>query len=219
MPAESGNTLLIQFAKAPERGRVKSRMLPDLSPDQALDLHCELVLWTTRQLVTSGLGTVQLAVAGDTDHPLFDNCVALGAAQVVAQVGEDLGERMYQALQLGLQSFEKVLLVGSDCPRLDRDYLAQALDALENVEVVLGPASDGGYVLIGATVIGSTVFEGIDWGTSSVFSQTTRRLDAAQISWSDLPARQDIDRPDDLPHWEAVKKEMDWPLPRFAVGD
>jgi hypothetical protein len=207
MPPEARRTLLVQFAKSPVRGGVKSRMVPHLSPDQALALHCELVRWTTRRLVESALGPVQVAVAGDMAHAVFVEAVALGAGEVVPQSGADLGERMYRALAAGLRKFDKVLLVGSDCPGLDRAYLHAAQSALDGAEVVLGPAVDGGYVLIGAKSISPTVFCRIDWGTSSVFRQTTERLDEAGVSWLSVAARRDIDRPEDLPYWQAVRAE------------
>lgn len=78
----AGDTLLLQFARSPVPGAVKTRMLPTLSPQQACDLHCELVLWTCRRLLDSGLGTVELAVAGDLGAPLFEECLGLGASRL-----------------------------------------------------------------------------------------------------------------------------------------
>jgi rSAM/selenodomain-associated transferase 1 len=205
MPPEAGKTLLVQFAKAPVPGEVKSRMIPHLTPDEAMALYCDLVRWTSRNLVNARLGPVQLAVAGDTSDALFDGCRLLGVAGVVQQSGEGLGERMYRALRAGLETYEAVVLVGSDCPGLDRAYLAEAVASLARVQVVLGPAFDGGYVLIGATKITPEIFRGIDWGSSSVFRQTTGRLAEAGIDWAALPKQRDVDRPEDLPHWEAMR--------------
>jgi rSAM/selenodomain-associated transferase 1 len=205
MPPERAQTLLIQFAKSPAAGKVKTRMIPHLTPQQALHLHCDLVCWTTRCLVGAQLGPVQLAVAGDPLHPLFTTCRALGACGVIPQSGEGLGERMYLALRAGLETFDTVVLVGSDCPGLDRAYLADAVAALARVKVVLGPAADGGYVLIGASEITPDVFRDIEWGTASVYPRTTERLERQGLSWAALPVRRDVDRPADLPHWEALR--------------
>jgi len=186
-------TLLVQFAREPRPGHVKTRMLPHLSAHQACDLHRELVLWTCARLVESGLGEVEVCVAGDTQDPLFDRCRSLAAARVSAQAGEDLGARM---------------LVGSDCPALSAGYLWRAAAALEEAPVVIGPAVDGGYVLIGATRIEAAVFAGIVWGGSEVFAATRRNLDAAGIDYRSLPALADVDRPDDLPAWEAIRDNV-----------
>jgi uncharacterized protein len=112
---------------------------------------------------------------------------------------------MYNALVAGLERFERVVLVGSDCPSIDRDYLHQALLALEQDDIVLGPAADGGYTLVGARRVPREMFEGISWGTGAVFSETTLRLQRSGVAWSALPVLTDIDRPGDLPAWTALR--------------
>ena len=206
MSSKVDTTLLVQFAKSPVRGQVKSRMIPHLTADEALALHCDLVRWTTRNLVNAQLGPVHVAVAGDTSHSLFETCRALGAAGVTQQSGNGLGERMYRALRAGLARFDAVVLVGSDCPGLDRAYLAEAVASLARVKVVLGPAVDGGYVLIGATEITPEIFREVNWGSSSVFQQTTGRLSEMGIKWAELSMQRDVDQPEDLPHWEAIRE-------------
>lgn len=207
MPAEAPATLLIQFARAPLAGQVKTRMIPTLSATEACDLHCALVRWTARQLVASGVGPVQLAVTSDAQHPLFQDCLAYGVGEVLLQRGADLGERMFHALSDALACFERVILVGSDCPGLDGPYLAQAVTALDQAPLVLGPAQDGGYVLIGARRIARELFEGIDWGSDHVYQQTVSLLAALGWNWQSLPEKVDIDRPEDLPQWHALVQQ------------
>jgi rSAM/selenodomain-associated transferase 1 len=197
--------LLIQFARAPVPGQVKTRMIPHLTPQQACDLHSELVLRTCRQLLASQLGETELSVAGDVQLPLFQQCRALGIGRISQQQGHDLGQRMFRAIHAGLQAYERVLLVGSDCPAIDRAYLAQALQALERAPVVLGPAMDGGYVLFGATRVSAQWFEGIEWGSSRVFSDTVQKLRESGAEWLALPELADVDRPEDIPAWERLK--------------
>jgi glycosyltransferase A (GT-A) superfamily protein (DUF2064 family) len=112
---------------------------------------------------------------------------------------------MYNALVAGLDRFERVVLVGSDCPSIDRDYLNQALAALDQVDIVLGPAADGGYTLVGVRRVPREMFEGISWGTAAVFTETTLRLQWSGVAWSALPVLNDIDRPGDLPAWTALR--------------
>lgn len=210
---EPGSLLLIQFAREPVAGEVKTRMMPELSALQACDLHCELVRWTCGQLVDSGIGPVELAVAGDPGHPLFS--ALPGLAGIARQRGGDLGERMYRALADGLRRYRKVLLVGSDCPFIDGDYLAAAEAALDARSLVLGPAEDGGYVLVGAACTGTgrtgtgtvcrEMFENISWGSDSVCAQTRERLRQLDHQWAELPVLADIDRPADLPRWRALQ--------------
>lgn len=199
-------TLFIQFARSPVPGKVKTRMQPHLSPAQACQLHSELVLRTCHTLVGAGLGAVELSVAGDTVHPLFEHCRALGLSALTAQAGDDLGDNMYCAIRNGLARYDTVILVGSDCPALDKSYLLGALDALTRAPVVLGPATDGGYVLIGARQIGPQIFAGVPWGTERVYDETTLRLRQLGWEWGALPPLADIDRPEDLQQWELLRR-------------
>ena len=185
-------------------GLVKTRMLPELSPQQACELHRELVYWTSEVLAHSHLGRVELSVAGNTASPLFRQCEDLGVKSVRRQSGKDLGERMYNALADGLERHEKVILVGSDSPQLDREYLREAIAALDYSDVVLGPAEDGGYVLIGVRALDRRWFEEVDWGTETVFADTVARFELTGANWQRLSVLQDIDRPEDLPIWRAI---------------
>jgi uncharacterized protein len=205
MDVNSDSLLLIQFSRAPQEGRVKTRMLPYLSAAQACALHCELTLWTCRQLLDSGLGEVELSVTGDVQNALFSCCLAMGVTRVSQQSGADLGQRMYHAIQRGLEQHASVILVGSDCPGIDSSYLRQAVDALRTASVVVGPATDGGYVLLGARAITEDIFRDMPWGSDQVYVKTGLALQRAGINWVELPGLTDIDRPEDLAVWQALQ--------------
>jgi rSAM/selenodomain-associated transferase 1 len=207
MADKPNSTMLIQFARAPVVGQVKTRMTPDLTPQQACELHCELVLWTSATLAGSGVGETRLSVAGAAAHPLFTRCLELGVNKILQQRGADLGERMYRAIHAGLQRYTNVILVGSECPAIDGAYLAQALRALDRAPLVLGPAQDGGYVLIGAREIHRGLFEDIPWGTEHVYSKTIEAIGKLGLSWTALTALADVDRPEDLAAWHALRSE------------
>jgi len=117
---------LVQFAREPVPGRVKTRMQPALGPDGACELHRELTLWTLRTLCASDIGSVELSVAGDVGHPFFDECATQGEFALTTQPEGDLGARMYAALSANLARAHKVILVGSDCPAIDGEYLHYA---------------------------------------------------------------------------------------------
>ena len=160
----------------------------------------EAAITMTRMAKERGC-TVILCGADATDHALFAACLAQGARAIRRQRGADLGERMYHALAAGLARYERVLLVGSDCPAIDAAYLHRALQVLDDVPVVLGPALDGGYVLIGVRSVDPALFAGIAWGQPTVYAETVARLRRLGVDWTALPALPDIDRPADLVHW------------------
>ncbi|MGB1141962.1 MAG: TIGR04282 family arsenosugar biosynthesis glycosyltransferase [Halioglobus sp.] len=205
LAAPPGSVLLLQFARSPVVGGVKTRLVPALGEAGACELHCELVSWTCRTLVGAALGDVEIHVAGDMEHALFRDCLDAGAARLMPQRGADLGARMHNALAGALARAERVVLVGSDCPAIDREYFEEALAALERAPVVLGPAMDGGYVLIGASAIDPGIFRDVAWGTGQVLAQTIERLRQLGWRWEELQALADIDRPEDLTAWQAVQ--------------
>lgn len=204
MAVDPSAVLLIQFARKPREGEVKTRMMPQLSAAQACQLHTQLLTWTCDALLASGAGDVQLCVT-ELDHPVFDSCLRRGVASLSLQCQGDLGERMYAAIRAGLTRYAKVILVGSDCPAIDSAYINRAVEALDSNQVVLGPAMDGGYVLIGAAVIKESLFAGMAWGTDSVYQQTVNALDEAGLVWRALESLADIDRPEDIPLWDAIR--------------
>ena len=197
--------LLIQFAKAPVLGQVKTRMQPVLSEKQSLDLHCQLVrrIHETIHCETinkEALCQSQLWVSGENCNDFFQSLRPL--PDIKYQLGDNLGERMHSAIVAGLNHKGAVVLIGSDCPAINSDYLRDALVALDSVDVVLGPAEDGGYVLIAMKKAESKVFEGVDWSTSHVLQQTRANLTALVLSHHELPLLNDIDCPEDLIHLE-----------------
>ena len=208
MANEQAGCLLIQFARAPLVGRVKTRLIPALTPEQACDLHCRLVLRTSGMLVRAGLGPVHLAVAGDLGYPLFRACLELGVSSLEPQRGIDLGQRMQHAIDRGLEQYSRVVLVGSDCPDMEAGYLARAVAGLDRTPVVLGPADDGGYVLVAVRVRHARLFAEIPWGTSEVLATTRRRLEESNLEWLELESLADIDRPEDLTGREYLLSQL-----------
>jgi rSAM/selenodomain-associated transferase 1 len=202
MSYEFPDALLIQFAKAPQLGQVKTRMQPVLSLEQSLALHCQLVQRVHQTLHAEGLCHSQLWITGVDDSGFFQSLKP--RPEVKHQHGDDLGERMFSSIAAGLEHRSAVVLIGSDCPAITSDYLRTALCALSRVDVVLGPAADGGYVLVGMKKAEREIFAGVAWGTSRVLQQTRERLRAIKRSCFELPVLNDIDRPEDLIHLDSV---------------
>ena len=193
--------LIVQFAKAPRDGFVKTRMQPYLNVHEARSLHESLVKYCSRQLVLSGLANVQLWVDFDPGHALFQFCKGIGIQEIQVQCGSDLGERMFDCFRRTLSDYRSVVLVGSDCPDIDTDYLTAAFSALESVPLVFGPAFDGGYVLIGAKEINKELFQDIHWGRDSVLSQSKKNAKRLGFATKTLDALRDLDRPQDLEYY------------------
>jgi len=198
------NARIVQFAKIPIAGHVKTRLIPALGEEGALQLHQQLVRHTWRSLNTAQLARVELWRDQNIASSFFDDLSPPVNSGHVQQ-GADLGERMASAVVTVLERCDAVLIVGSDCPQLDAAYIESALQALyESSEVVLGPASDGGYVLIGMRRAVSQLFVDIDWGSDRVLGQTRCRLQALECSWHELSERWDVDRPEDLQQLQAL---------------
>ena len=136
--------------------------------------------------------------------PLFRWLAARWPLDLHIQVGQDLGARLAHAARSALTRAAAVILVGADCPELSPDYLGAALAALEQQDAVLGPALDGGYVLLGLRAVDDTLFERMPWGSDRVAALTGQRLDALGWRWSSLACLRDIDRPEDLVHLPAA---------------
>jgi len=196
------DSCLIQFAKAPLQGQVKTRMQSALGENGCLKLHKFLVEHQLSQHHQSGVSDFELWCSAE--HPFFDQLVAETLVEktrvpVYVQQGEDLGQRMFNAFLDRFQQYSYVILIGSDCPFLDNDYVIDAIDRLKHgVPAVFGPATDGGYVLIGLSRLDASLFEGVQWGTDQVMAQTRGRLKALDWQWEELPHLSDIDRPEDL---------------------
>jgi rSAM/selenodomain-associated transferase 1 len=122
------------------------------------------------------------------------------------QDGNGLGERMLHAFeQTWQQGVNRVLLIGSDCPAITASIIHQGLDQLCTHDLVLGPAVDGGYYLVGLRANAQRyelLFKNIDWGTGQVLQQTLHQAEQAGLSSTLLPTLHDIDRPEDLVHFD-----------------
>lgn len=191
---------LLVMAKTPEAGRVKTRMTRGpgaLDPEQAAALHeacCVDVLtrdypWAERRA---------LWVRGALDHRLWRDAESDGW-HVAPQLGADLGANLTDAFDhaFGAGATSAVVL-GTDSPDLPDVLLADAFGALDRVDVVLGPSFDGGYYLAGTSRPAPSLFEGIDWGTPMVLSQTLQRCAVRGLDVELLPFWYDLDEVADL---------------------
>jgi uncharacterized protein len=179
------------FARWPEPGKAKTRLIPALGAEGAATLYARLLELTVREARTSGL-PFHLRITGD-DPARFREW--LGDDLDVRDQGDgDLGEKLARVPTPGL-------MIGSDCPGLTAALLRDAADALATHEAVIGPADDGGYWLLGLRDPCRDLFTEMAWSTPQVFPETMRRLDALGIAPYMLPELTDIDTGDDLEAW------------------
>ena len=182
------------MAKASVAGTVKTRLVPRLGEWGAARLQTRLTRQAVRTALAARCGEVQLHVTPRIHAPWKSWGVALKS-----QRGRDLGERMYRALAAALRRYSAALLIGTDCPVLRPQDLRRATRLLRGgCDVVLSPAEDGGYALIGARRVSWRLFDGIAWGESGVYAQTVERLRALGYRWRALCRVWDVDRPEDL---------------------
>jgi rSAM/selenodomain-associated transferase 1 len=198
---------IIVFAKAPDPGTVKTRLIPALGAQGAATLHEKLVRHTLATVTQPNLCAVELWCAPSPSlvwpHPFFARCQNDFPVGLRQQCGDDLGARMHHALDTALQKYSYAIVIGTDCPALTASYLQEALDNLrQGKNAVLGPAQDGGYVLMGVRQSHPRLFSGVAWGTASVLNETRARLAALNWQWQELAEQWDIDRPEDLSRLE-----------------
>lgn len=197
--SDADECVLLVFAKAPVLGAVKTRLCPPLSQQQALELYRRLLWRSLETAVSAGLGPVELCCAPDIGGPFFDTCRVHFGLQLKAQEPGDLGVKMRSALEAALTRADRAILIGTDCPAITASYLRTAARALTaDNNIVLGPAEDGGYGLVGVTRMVADIFTDIPWGTALVMNATVGRLRANGGLWRELPPIWDVDRPEDL---------------------
>lgn len=193
------DAVLMIFCKAPVPGQVQTRLIPELTCEQAAELHIELSTTTLQRAVQSNLCPVQLWCSPTTGHKFFNESAANYPLVLRQQQGADLGERMHRAFCLAFADYSHALLIGCDCPSLTGQDLEQALTVLnrEN-EVVLAPAEDGGYVLIGLKRPQPELFDNMPWGTARVIDETRNRIARHRLRHHELREQWDLDTPKDL---------------------
>lgn len=184
---------LVLFARYPVAGMAKTRLIPAIGADGAADVHRCLTERTIATL-TGHNAIVELRYTGGTREEFT---TWLGdEISFEPQVEGDLTDRLLDALDPA-----PVIFFGADTPDLGRHHVAAAIEALENAEVVIGPASDGGYYLIGVSGRHDYLFRDMRWSTEHVLPDTLARLSERGIEPVMLETLSDCDRPEDLVRW------------------
>lgn len=192
-------SVVLLFVKAPVRGQVKSRLAAAVGEEAAVALYENFIFDTLEQMERTGYPIRIFVYPADAIEVVSS---WLGKEHVcLPQTGNDLGERMEQALEHAFsEGWGRAVLIGSDLPDLPAEIINGAFTALETSDAVIGPAADGGYYLIGFNREGLPrhVFHNIEWSTETVFRETTDLLRAARLRVHVLPQWHDVDTIDDL---------------------
>lgn len=187
------------FARAPVPGQTKTRLISALGPEGAADLATQMLRQALRVALEADVGPVTLWAAGDAEHPLLRQLAHEAGVKIQPQADGDLGERMWRALAaMQTAACPRSLVIGSDVPALQATHLQDAARSLGRHDVVLLPADDGGYVLIGCNASPSAPFRDVAWGTGRVLEQTRRRCQTSGLCLWEGPTLWDVDRPEDL---------------------
>lgn len=185
---------LIIFQKNLILGSVKTRLAKSVGESEALEIYKKLVELTHKS--TEGLEAQIFLFFSDfvSQAELKENWIGM------IQSKGDLGEKMSNAFEKVFENgFEKVLIIGTDCPHISLELLNLAFENLSNSDIVLGPAEDGGYYLLGMKKLHSNLFQNMVWSTPSVLQETIERADSENLKVSLLPKLADVDTIED---WE-----------------
>jgi uncharacterized protein len=185
------------LAKAPIPGYAKTRLIPAIGAHAAAVLQERLTEQTVQTALAAGIGAVTLWCAPDGTHGSFRDLATRFPVTLARQPDGDLGGRMLAAF-VG----EPTVVIGSDCPALTPQHLREVANALREADVVLIPAEDGGYVLIGARAPHPDLFAGITWGADTVLTETRQRISALGLKAIELSPLWDVDSENDLARME-----------------
>ncbi len=195
---------LVIFAKAPIPGQVKTRLCPPLTADEAATLHGSFVL-DLLERTKAAMAKFKLpldrylACSPSSTHVFFKIMEERQGVRLIDQVGDDLGTRMTQAFEtLFARGYGRILVTGTDVPTLPFDYFKQALALLETHDLVLGPAFDGGYYLIGLRHAAPELFAGIPWSSERVLAMTQEKATSLGLKSATIGPWRDVDTIDDL---------------------
>jgi uncharacterized protein len=200
---------LMLLTRYPQPGRTKTRLIPHLGAEGAAQLQRHM----TEYLIRRGLEL-------ERRHRLSFEVHFTGSSlhQIRQWLGQEityrpqceghLGQRLAFAFDQGFATGRtRLLAIGSDCPAISEPQVTTALHLLQQHDLVLGPALDGGYYLIGLSQMIPELFEGISWGSERVLEETVAIASHLNLSTAFLDPLPDIDRPEDLPIWEKIQAE------------
>jgi uncharacterized protein len=193
---------LIIFIKNPEKGKVKTRLAATMGEDLALDIYRQLLAQTYSLSIQTD---ASVFIFYSDEIPANDEWVDKVFDKSLQQ-GSDLGERMHHAFtEVSKKGFHHIVIIGSDCPQLDQEILEDAFKKLQEFDVVIGPARDGGYYLLGMKNICRELFNGKSWSSNILLEETLEECHQKGLTHYLLTELSDIDHETD---WEEHLQKM-----------
>lgn len=188
---------IIIFVKNPQLGKVKTRLAATVGDDIALTIYHKLCEYTRK--ITQSINAEHIVFYSDFIEDRDGWSLDFYKKEV--QIGKDLGERMFNAFKMIESKYSKCIIIGSDCATLEEKILTEAFELLDLNDVVIGPAEDGGYYLLGMKRAYKSVFEQIEWSSETVFDATISKIEHLNLKYALLPTLSDIDTEYD---WQKV---------------
>ena len=193
--------IILCFCKHPEPGIVKSRLAKDIGNEHSAEIY-KLLLDETLKSISNFKAKTYLYCYPDIDHPILRQHKDKYKLSLEKQCEGDLGMKMFHAITNHLSKNSNVVLIGSDCLEINASYIQKAFELLNSgYEIVLGPAIDGGYALIGANNINELIFQDIAWSTSKVLKQTQKKINNLDWKYSCLDKVRDLDTLEDFQYF------------------
>jgi uncharacterized protein len=195
-------TALIVFQKNEILGKVKTRLASTLGHEEALKIY-QILVAHTHQVIQSLVVDTYIFFS---DYIPKDYEIQASNFYFQVQNGKDLGDRMKNAFEfLFSNGYERVLIIGTDCATLKAIHIETAIQKLDLVAVVIGPAEDGGYYLLGMNNLVPSLFADMEWSTEDVLKETINRLTQEGLSYDIIETLSDVDRKED---WDKVKMKF-----------
>ncbi len=192
------NNAVIIFVKTPVLGKVKTRLAATIGDEKALDIYLQLLSHTLLS-VKEIMADVFVYFSDTIDENIFE---FENIFFKKVQTGHNLGERMQHAFEEVFDLwYDNIVIIGTDCSGIDLNLLDESFEVLDNADVVIGPAADGGYYLLGMKKLYPKLFQNINWSTASVLSSTIDSCKVQNLTHLLLPILHDIDEEKDLVHF------------------
>jgi hypothetical protein len=193
---------ILIFAKAPAAGAVKTRLIPRTGAAGAAQFAQRMLRFTCAEALAVPGARAELCTSPDPGDAAWRGRIPAGV-ETSDQGSGELGERLARATKRAIDAGESAILIGSDCPALERKRLKSAVDALQEVDAFIHPALDGGYALLALRRFSPDLFSGIAWSTSAVAEETLKRIHSLGWSYAVGEKLRDIDEPADYDAWLA----------------
>lgn len=202
-------TAFIIFGRYPLAGKVKTRLAASIGDIPAANFYRECAEHTFQQLTPFlSDASIYFYFSDKTDFSLVQKWLVPYHFLIEVQSGYTLGERMKNAMYAAFRhDTEQVIILGTDVPDISTKILQSAVSSLKTAEVVIGPAYDGGYYLIGMKQLHEYLFENITWSTNSVLKTTLEKAQSRNLEVHLLPLLRDIDTLEDLQAWSNNRDE------------